>query len=518
MSKLRRTPARKVAAVILVGCISMALVLPSSLAQKADVSPQKKEAAQSPSRQVEVPTAVLTDAVNNKRVDKGAGVAEVGKPLFAQGGKESLERAKLISLEILSQQVQTRSVGAINDLKAEKVEIDDLQMAHTRVRQTVEGIPVWAGEAIVHLKSDGSLFAITDDLKEGVSVDTKPSISADEAVRIANNLYTGTAVETEAAKVDLWVYRGEDRDHLTYRVEIPRLDGSEGTSIPVDFIDAQTGERVFGYDNLQTGTGASLYSGTVTINTSSSGQNFFMEDLTRRMGTYNNNGTGNADTDDPGTQSPFVDGDDNWNATIQRAGVDAHYGAAKTFDYYLNVHGRNGIDGSGGPRTTAASANGAIGLITSRVHFGNAYKGAFWDPNRKTMNYGDGDGVLLSPLVALDICGHEMTHGVTQHTANLVYAGESGALNESMSDVFGTMIERFARPATWNWKAGEDVYTPGTPGDAIRYMDNPRLDGQSPDHYSQRLHPGFCTPDPRNDNCGVHYNSGIANHAFYLIA
>src|ERR1044072_6269262 len=235
------------------------------------------------------------------------------------------------------------------------------------------------------------------------------------------------------------------------------------------------------------------------------------------MGTYNNNGTGDAQTGAPGTQSAYVDSDDNWNASIQRAGVDAHYGAAKTFDYYLNVHGRNGIDGAGGPRTTAASANGAIGLITSRVHFGNAYKAAFWDGFM--MNYGDGDGSLLSPLVDLDICGHEMTPGVTQHTAGFIYARESGALNESMSDVFGTMIERFARPATWNWQAGEDAYTPGTPGDALRYIDNPRLDGRYPDDYSQRLYAGACTPDrDLNDNCGVHHNSGIANHAFYLIA
>jgi thermolysin len=514
---------KKLVAIVACYCLLMTLLVPLSNAQKTNINQQKKEAAPRVTAGTETPIVSHDEAINSKQAGERqssltppAGVVAAGKPLFTQGGKEDLDRAKLISLDILSQQVQMRSVGAINDLKVEKVEIDDSQMAHTRVRQIVEGIPVWEGEAIVHLKSDGSLFTITDDLKEGIRVDTKPSISADDAVRIAINLYTGTAVETEAAKVGLWVYRGEDRDHLTYRVEIPRLDGSQSTAIPVDFIDAQTGQRVFGYDNLQTGTGTSLYSGTVPISTSGSGQNFFMEDLTRRMGTFNMNNTGDPQAGDPGTQSPYVDGDDNWTASIQRAGVDAHYGAAKTFDYYLNVHGRNGIDGSGGPRTTLASANGSTSLITSRVHFGSAYKNAFW--NGSVMTYGDGDGFQFSPLTTLDICGHEMTHGVTQYTANLVYAGESGALNESMSDVFGTMIERFARPSTWNWKIGEDAFTPGTSGDALRYMDNPRLDGHSPDHYSQRLYPGFCSPDEFNDRCGVHTNSSIANHAFYLIA
>ncbi|MEQ1645136.1 MAG: M4 family metallopeptidase, partial [Pyrinomonadaceae bacterium] len=311
----------------------------------------------------------------------------------------------------------------------------------------------------------------------------------------------------------------KERDHLVYRIETPRLDGTDATSAPVDFIDAHTGERVFGYDNLQTGSGSSLYSGTVSIDTSISGSTYYMEDLTRKMGTFNMNNTGNTTTGTGGTQSRYTDADDNWTATNARAGVDAHYGARWTYDYFLNVHGRNGINGSGGPGTTAAFANSSISMITSRVHFGSNYNNAFWYQNK--MTYGDGNGTTFSPLTTVDIAGHEMTHGVTQFSANLTYANESGALNESMSDVFGAMTELYSRGGVVTgdtWKIGEQSYTPATSGDALRYMDNPHLAGNGgytsnddPDHYTERY-------TGTADSGGVHINSGIANHAFYLAA
>jgi len=137
------------------------------------------------------------------------------------------------------------------------------------------------------------------------------------------------------------------------------------------------------------------------------------------------------------------------------------------------------------------------------------------------MTYGDGNGTSFSPLVTLDIAGHEMTHGVTQYSANLTYSNESGALNESMSDVFGAMVELYARGGVIDgdtWKIGEQAYTPATPGDALRYMDNPHLKSgggytadDDPDHYSERY-------TGTADSGGVHINSGIGNHAFYLAA
>ena len=436
---------------------------------------------------------------------------KAGKNIFHNGGQDDLEIAKQISLDILRGQTAYRAVGRTDDLEVQTVEIDEYKMAHTKVRQTVGGVPVWEGEAIVHLKSDGELSTITDGLKEFLNVETTPNISAREAIKIATRNYRGKAELTEKPKAELWVYRGEDRDHLAYRVEMPRLDGSEHTSIPVAFIDAQTGEKISEYNNLQAGSGSSLYSGTVTIDTSQSGSTYYMEDLTRRMGTFNMNNTGNTTTGTGGTQSRYSGTDDSWTATTERAGVDAHYGAAKTYDYFKNIHARNGINGSNGPGTTAAAANSATTLVVSRVHFGSNYNNAFWYNNQ--MSYGDGDGSQFSPLTTVDIAGHEMAHGVTQYTANLTYANESGALNESMSDVFGAMIELYADggAATSNtWKIGEDAYTPSIAGDALRRMDNPNAAGD-PDHYSLRY-------TGTADSGGVHTNSSIPNHTFYLIA
>ena len=436
---------------------------------------------------------------------------EAIKPVFGEGSRDELENAKRISLGILRDRSARRGIANAEEFSVQKVEIDELKMAHTRVRQTVGNIPVWEGEAIVHLKSDGDLSYITDNLKESVAVNIEPNLSAQDALRIAQGDSRGAKVTTEKPKVDLWIYRGETRDHLAYRVEMPRLDGTEHTSIPVVFVDAQTGEKIFEYDNLQTASAPSLYSGTVTIDTSSAGGTFYMEDLTRKMGTFNMNNTGNTTTGTGGTQSRFSGADDVWNASVENAGVDAHYGAAKTFDYYKNIHARNGIDGNYGPGTTAAGASSTTNLLVSRVHFGSGYNNAFW--NGSNMTYGDGNGTTFTPLVTLDICGHEMTHGVTERSANLTYSNESGALNESMSDVFGAMVELYSdggAATADTWKIGEDAYTPGTAGDALRRMDNPQAEGD-PDHYSIRY-------TGTADSGGVHTNSGIGNHAFYLLA
>jgi Zn-dependent metalloprotease len=441
-------------------------------------------------------------------------------PIFSTGTPDELEKAKQISLDILRGRAASRAIGNVDDYRIERVEVDHVQVAHTRVRQTAGGVPVWGGEAIVHLWPDGRLFTITDDLYENIAVNTEPNLSKDDAILAAEEYYLpGAQFLTEKPEADMWIFRTADRDHLVYRVQLTRLDGSEFTSIPVMFIDAHTREKVFEYDNLQSATGSALYSGTVSIQTSRSGPTFYMEDLNRRMGTFDMNSTGNEGNQTGGIRSRFTDTDDNWNAAVQHAGVEAHYGAAQTFDFYKDVFGRNGIDGNFGPGAATAAADGSP-LVVSQVHFGSSgrFNNAFWTGN--LMLYGDGDGIEFSPLTTLDICGHEMTHGVIQHTAHLSTTEEGGALNESWADVFGAMVELYTRggaPTADTWKIGEQAYTPGSPGDALRYLNDPRIGGD-PDHYSKRRYPGLCIPVRANDQCGVHANTGISNKAFYLVA
>ena len=159
-----------------------------------------------------------------------------------------------------------------------------------------------------------------------------------------------------------------------------------------------------------------------------------------------------------GSAVDFTDGDNYWNnfnADQDEVATDAHWGAEMTYDYFLNEHGRNSIDGAGF-------------TLNSYVHYDNSYANAFWDGSR--MTYGDGSG-SWSPLTALDIAAHEIGHGLCNFTANLVYQDESGALNESFSDIWGAAIENHARPTNWNWLIGEDI------GSALRSMSNPNAAG-----------------------------------------
>jgi Zn-dependent metalloprotease len=196
------------------------------------------------------------------------------------------------------------------------------------------------------------------------------------------------------------------------------------------------------------------------------------------------------------TGTLFTDADNVWgngtNANRQSAAADAQYGTNTTWDYYKNVHGRNGIFGTG-----AGSYN--------RVHYGKNYVNAFWDGTK--MTYGDGDGVDFGPLVSLDVAGHEMSHGVTEHSANLTYSGESGGLNESTSDIFGTLVEFYAANAgdPGDYLIGEEFDLKNHLG--FRRMDKPSSDGASYDCY---------TPLIGQDD--VHYSSGVGNHFFYLLA
>lgn len=429
----------------------------------------------------------------------------------ASAKNDDLESAKQLSRAIMRDLAVRNSVADPDGFRITTAEVDAKGFSHVRFLQTFGEVSVWGGEAIVHLKPGGEVFKVTNDLRSSIAVDTKPALDADAAIAAAKGFYQGSAFLTAEPTADLWIYRGEDRDHLAYRVRMRREDGTEHTSMPVIFVDAHTGEKVFGYDNLQTGVGTSLYSGNdVQIGTLNFNSAYYMEDIGRRLGTFDAGGTTSS-------VFRFVDANDIWTSNAQRAAVDAHYGSTKFYDYFLNVHGRNGINGDGGP-AAYLSVDGVTPLISARVHYSRNYNNAFW--NGSLVTYGDGDGTNFSPLVSLDICAHEMMHGITEQTAGLTYQGESGALNESMSDVFGALVERYARGENTNtWRIAEDAYTPGNgTGDAFRYLDNPHSAANSgftadddPDHYSERY-------QGSGDNGGVHVNSGIGNKAFYLLA
>jgi len=194
--------------------------------------------------------------------------------------------------------------------------------------------------------------------------------------------------------------------------------------------------------------------------------------------------------------------------TGDKAVDEAYKGLGDTFAFFNDVFGRNSIDDAGMP-------------LRGVVHFGDRYANAFWDGRR--MVFGDGDGQIFRRMTrSLDVIGHELGHGVTEDEAGLEYFGQSGALNESMSDVFGSLVEQHKQGQTAaeaSWLIGNEVWTPGIKGDALRSMKAPGeayddpLVGKDPQPAHMKKY-----VETNQDNGGVHINSGIPNHAFYTVA
>jgi gliding motility-associated-like protein len=192
----------------------------------------------------------------------------------------------------------------------------------------------------------------------------------------------------------------------------------------------------------------------------------------------------------------FIDSNnywDNYNADLDEVAGDAHFGAEQTYDYFKSKFNRNSFDDNGAK-------------IRSFIHYGNNYVNAFW--NGFVMTYGDGNGKGITPLTTVDICGHEIAHAVTTYSAGLIYRNESGALNESFSDIFGNAIEWFADSTQFSWRMGEDIMASKN---GIRNMANPKT------HRDPHTYKGQYWYSGTGDNGGVHTNSGVQNYWFYLL-
>ena len=366
---------------------------------------------------------------------------------------------------------------------------------HVRLDRTYNGLPVIGGDLVVH--SRNGKYESTSLTQDAVlNLSTTPVVKSDAAI-VAAGAEFGAGF-TGMPESTLSVYaRGKGTPKLVWRV---RMQNAQADMTYI--VDARTGGIVERWSNLETsavaGQGKTLYSGTVPLVTNSVVGGYELRDPSRgRMRTIDGS---NSRT----SGQIYKDSDNVWgNDTASdpaTVAADAEYGVGMTWDFYKTVLGRNGI------------GNDGIGAY-SRVHYGKGYSNAFWSDACFCMTYGDGDGVTVGPMVALDITGHEMSHGVTARTAGLIYSGESGGLNEANSDIFGTMVEFYANNShdTPDYMIGEQIYAGNVPGSAnqkaLRYMWKPSLDGRSPDFYSADI-----------GSLDVHYSSGVANHFFYLLA
>ncbi|MEU0059716.1 M4 family metallopeptidase, partial [Streptomyces sp. NPDC006334] len=365
---------------------------------------------------------------------------------------------------------------------------------------------------VVHLAPDGAYRGADRATRAEIALPgIIPALTAPKAADTAANAlrarHLGQPLKQVTAKPRLVVDALHGAPKLAWQTNVAALDARGNPVARAVLTDARTGAQIDAWDTLETATGdgKSLYGGTVPLETTASGSAYQLKDPTRGN-TYTGDAANKTDLCIFGiciSRAPatlFNDTDNHWgtgaSADRATAAVDAQYGTDVTWDYYKNVHGRNGIAGDG-----KGSYN--------RVHYGTRYNNAFWDDSCFCMTYGDGDGTQLGPLVSLDVAGHEMSHGVTSKTANLTYSGESGGLNEATSDIFGALVEFHAGNSSdvGDYLIGEKIVRSGFGRDALRYMDKPSKDGSSADYWSSSV-----------GGLDVHYSSGVANHFAYLLA
>nr|BFE57414.1 M4 family metallopeptidase [Dactylosporangium thailandense] len=365
---------------------------------------------------------------------------------------------------------------------------------HVRYTRTYHGLPVYGGDVIVHLGADGQYKGSSNGILAPLKVDTAPKVSAADAATKARERFTGKIAQLQGQKLLVEASTGAGRLAWESLVVGTAKDGRTPSRLHV-LTDAHSGAVIGQWDEIETiaGTGHSLYSGQVSLETQKFGNQYRMIDTTRGRASVCD-----MKHQESGPCTQISDADNTWGNgkadDPQSAAVDVAYGAQVTYDYYLKSFGRKGV------------ANNGRGVV-SRVHVGDGLENAYWDG--KQMNYGDGRD-NAHPIVELDVAAHEMTHGVTQHSVpnDLTYAGESGGLNEATSDIFGTMVEFYANnpadPGDYDIAESIDLNGNGTP---LRYMYDPPRDGYSHGCWSATT-----------KDVDVHYSSGVANHFFFDLA
>ncbi len=422
---------------------------------------------------------------------------------------------------------------------------DRLGITHNKYQQTYNGIKVEYGTLILHIK-DGKVTSANGEVYTTIDVSVSTSVTEDNALQTAMN-YIGAdryswndktvvaSQRTEKPRALVVLYPDYATENRTLRLAY-KFDIQATYPVKRDYVyvDANTSQVLFDQPIIKhihyseheasemplreesilstqvAGTADTKYSGNRTIETRQEPSTLYtLHDESRNVHTYNALNSENSNV----YENTFIDFEDNdnvWsaaehdNAAQDIAALDAHWGAMEVIDYWATL-GRDSFDDNGAE-------------IRSYVHVGTDFPNAYW--NGKVMSYGDGD--QNNPFVSLDVVSHEIAHAVTTWTANLVYARESGAINEGFSDIFGAATEHFAKgsgtdanPDANVWLLAEEFWPDGY----LRSMEDPKSKGD-PDTYNGSFYTDAtdnCVPTAQNDACGVHSNSGVLNHWFYIL-
>ncbi len=391
-----------------------------------------------------------------------------------------------------SQAVAHAGVGAGQSLVARDTVLDKSGASHVRFERLYKGLEVVGGDFVVHQGKDATFSKVTGRTMKAFSLENEPTVPAPKA---ATRAAAAVGFAKTQAKPELVVLAADRAPTLAWRVDVTGRNADGSPAGEYVFVDATRGTVLDRWASVleDTGSGTGLYVGTVPARH-------------HPLGRHLPHGRpGPRRQRDP--QRPVLQQRADLHRRRQRLGHGQQHQRAdrrrrrplrhrEDLGLLLPTFGRNGIanDGKG---------------ARSYVHDG-AYVNASWSDSCFCMRYGDGDGTTYLPLVELDVAGHEMSHGVTSRTAGLTYRGESGGLNESTSDIFGTNVEFFAGNAgdPGDYVIGEEIfknYNPAT--NFIRRMDKPSLDGASQDCYNSRT-----------KSVDVHYSSGVGNHFFYLLS
>ena len=462
----------------------------------------------------------------------------------------SFSDSSLTKEEAINDFFKSYKLNNENTYKLIRATNDVAGYTHERYQQYYKGIKVEYGVFIVHSK-DGVVMSINGELYNASNVDVNPRIAANQCFDLAlanrpaqkylwDDVQQAQVMNYQKPAGELVIYSNiiSGKVVLAYKYDIYAVSPISRDEV---YVDATSGEILFRnaiikhanklatpgeiaemnskVEALATGSATTRYSGVRNIETSldSGLAKYVLSDVTRGNGivTYNSGRTNTY----PSTH--FQDDNNIWseyaNTNKDDAALDAHWGAEMTYDFWKNIFNRNGFDGNNTQ-------------LRSYVHYDDnpattaGYFNAFW--NGSVMTYGDGSS---NPLTAIDICGHEIGHAVCEYTANLVYANQSGAMNEGFSDIWGACIEQYGENGNLNaaadtaspgtsqiWKVGENVSSGG-----MRSMSYPNTKS-NPDtfkgtYYTTTANDGNCTPSNANDQCGVHNNSGVLNHWFYIL-
>ncbi len=416
------------------------------------------------------------------------GTAEVVSGNFKVTGTDLQARALNF---IASKKDAFKIADPPRELKLLYQRTDKIGETHLRFQQEYNNLEVWGCQTIVHFKDDHTIYLVGGQTIATPSINTIPSMSELDAASIASDeiktIHPNDSLETDSK---LLIYPGDGNPSLAYLVTVTSpTDGGVRWRV---FVDAQDGHIVHKFNDIQNdgpdiGTGIDVLGNTDTLNIYNSGGQYQLRDVTHTgaISTYYDYYGAHVISTDP-------NGDKVWNDNAsQKKFVSGHYYTDSTYNYYISTFGRDSYDGAG--------SDIPVNMLPDP-----GYNNAYW--NGQALNFGEGDGVAYKPFSgALDVVAHELTHAVTEYngTGGLIYEFQSGALNESFSDVMAAMVDRD------DWTMGEDIAL-YTTNPFIRSLENPSLKGQ-PNTMDQYHWLGI-----DSDNGGVHTNSGISNHAAYI--